>query len=170
MTRSVAIGMLLCAAIAAACNSTGGATSAPTGPAATPAVTAAPPTTSPPTGAPTAAPGAAAAVFKPKAGGTPTVEGGAKLTAVDGKTQVIITVTSSSTEALAASIQAGTCDALNPEIAYRLADVTGGASSTTVAVSLETLLATPYSINISVLGSETESSITCGEIKIAPAS
>jgi hypothetical protein len=71
---------------------------------------------------------------------------------------------------MAASIQAGTCDKLNPEIVYRLTDVTGGASSTTIDVALDKLLATPYAINISVLGSETESSITCGEIEAAPAS
>jgi len=45
-----------------------------------------------------------------------------------------------------------------------------GASTTSVDVVLATLLATPYAINISVAGSETESSITCGEIQpiVAP--
>lgn len=160
MPRRFIAGVMLGAAVATACNPAGTPTSAPATPTTAPVVTAAPATPAATTGTPTSA----GATFKPKAGGTPAVEGSATLEAKDGKTAVIIAVTSSGTEAMAASIQAGTCDNLNPEIAYRLTDVTGGASSTTVDVALATLLATPYSINISVLGSETESSITCGEI------
>ena len=167
MTRKPLIGTLLFAAVAAACSSSGTATSAPTTAASTPApvaTTAA--TTAPATSVPATAPlTVAAAVFEPKAGANPSVTGTAALADVNGKTTVVITVMSSSTEKMAASIQAGTCDSLNPEIAFRLTEVASGASTTTVDVDLATLLATPYAINISVMGSETESSITCGEIK-----
>jgi len=66
--------------------------------------------------------------------------------------------------------QAGTCASLTPEAAYRLTEVLSGTSTTSVDVVLATLLASPYAINISVAGSETESSITCGEIQpiVAP--
>ena len=110
-------------------------------------------------------PTAAFAVFEPKAGAGTSVQGGATLFGAAGQTQVVIGVMSSSSESMAASIQAGTCDNLTPEMAHRLSEVASGVSSTTVAVDLSTLLATPYSINIFVLGSETESSITCGEIR-----
>ena len=165
MTPKLPLGLVLSAAVAAACN--GAATTpAPTTPTSTPPAATAAPTAASPTGLA----GGAAVVFPPNAGGTPTVSGGATLTEVDGKTVVVIAVVSSGTEALAASIQAGTCASRTPEMAYRLTDVTGGASTTTLDVSLATLTSTPYVINISVLGSETESSITCGEIKAVPAS
>jgi len=169
-TRKLTLGLVLSAA-AAACSPAGTATTAPTtatttsGPiATTPAVATAAP------GLPTGLPTGAFAVFTPKAGATPSVQGGATLVGSGGQTQVVIAVVSSGTEKMAASIQAGTCDNLTPEIAYRLTDVTSGASTTSVAVDLATLLATPHAINISVAGSETESSIACGEIKsgIAP--
>ena len=160
MTRKLLLGTALCAAIAAACNSTGVATTAPTtaataAPAATQAATTAPATSGPAT--------SASATFEPQTG-TTAVQGTATLTAADGKTTVVINVTSSGTETMAAAIQAGTCDALTPEMAYRLTEVDGGTSTTTVDVDLATLLASPYAINIFVMGSETESSITCGEI------
>ena len=109
-------------------------------------------------------------MFTPTAGGSPTVTGGATLTDAGGKTLVVITIVSSGTDVLAASIQAGTCGNVNPEVAYRLADVKSGASSTTVEVELSKLTATPYVINIAVAGSETESSLACGEIEALSAS
>jgi len=166
MSRKLALGLVLCAAVAAACNSTGGPTTAPTNAPAT----SAPATPGPTAGSPTGLDGGAGVVFTPKSGANPTVTGGAALTEADGKTLVVIAVVSTGTEALAASIQAGTCANLTPEIAYRLTDVTAGASSTTVTVPLATLTATPYAINISILGSETESSVACGEIMVVPAS
>lgn len=168
--RGLSLGIVLTAVVAAACNASGAATTAPaTGAPATgaPAVTAAPATIPP---LPSIDANAAYAIFEPKAGATPAVQGGAALLGVNGQTQVVIGLTSGATETMAASIQAGTCDSLTPEAAYRLTDVVAGASTTTVAVDLATLLATPYAINISVAGSETESSITCGEIQagVAP--
>ena len=169
--RKITLGIALCAA-AAACSS-GTATTAPTSAAATSGPVATTPATA--TQAPVATPGlptGAFAVFEPKAGATPSVTGGATLVGASGKTEVVIAVVVSGSNpgTMAASIQAGTCDNLTPEIAYRLTDVSAGASTTSVAVDLATLLATPYAINISVAGSETESSITCGEIKagVAP--
>lgn len=110
-------------------------------------------------------PAAAFAIFEPKAGGSTMVQGGATLFGLGAQTQVVIGVVSSGTEAMAAAIQAGTCDALTPEMAFPLTEVAAGASSTTIAVDLATVLATQHSINIFVAGSETESSITCGEIQ-----
>ena len=172
--RGVLLGIGLCAVIAAACSPVGSATSAPT----TAASTAAPATSGPiataapatgPIGLPSFPAGAAAfAVFQPKAGATPAVTGGAALFDASGKTQVVIAVDAMG-ETMAATIQAGTCGNLTPEIAYRLTDVMSGASTTMVDVPLATLLATPYAVNIVVAGSETESSLTCGEIKAVSA-
>jgi hypothetical protein len=168
--RKLTLGLALCAA-AAACSPAATATTAPTAVVATSGPIATTPATA--TQAPVSTPGlptGAFAVFQPKAGATPSVTGGATLVGASGQTQVVIAVVSSSMEPMAASIQAGTCDALTPEIAYRLTEVKSGASTTSVPVDLATLLATPYAINISVAGSETESSITCGEIQagVAP--
>jgi hypothetical protein len=166
--RRIALGIVLCAVMAAGCSQGGAATTAPR----TAGASAAPATSGPVLTFPATLPGnlpsfpagaAAFAQFQPKAGGTPAVSGGAALFDTNGKTQVVIAVDAMGTE-MAASIQAGTCDNLTPEIAYRLTNVKSGASTTTVDVPLATLLATPYAINISVAGSETESSITCGAI------
>ena len=177
-TRRLSLGIVLCALVGAACTQGGGATTAPAAtttatiaPATSaPVVTAAPATTAPTAAASVPAGSAAFAVFAPKAGATPQVQGGAVLAGVGGQTQVVIAVQSTGTETMAAAIQAGTCGSLTPEMAYRLTDVVSGASTTTVDVELATLLASPYAINIIVAGSETESSITCGEIKagVAP--
>jgi hypothetical protein len=161
------IPVLALALVAAACQSTGTATTAPgTGAPATaaPATTAPLPTVPASIGVPTGA----IAVFEAKAGATPTVQGGATLAGTAGQTEVVIAVTSSSADTFAAAIQQGTCDSLTPEIAYRLTDVVSGASLTTVPVDLATLLATPHAINIIVAGSETESSLSCGEITAGP--
>jgi hypothetical protein len=146
----------------AACQTTGSATTPP-------AATAGPATAGASTTAPTTAPSmglpsGAVVVFESTPGGSTTVQGGATLVSAGGQTQVVIAVTSSSPDAMAAAIQKGTCDNRTPEIAYRLTDVVTGASTTTVAADLATLLATPHVINIIVKGSETESSIACGEI------
>lgn len=162
-TRMKLIPLASMALALAACQATGSAT---TPPAATGApATAGSGTTAPTGGATVGLPSGAVVVFEAKAGASPAVQGGAALVSASGQTQVVITATSSSPDALAAAIQQGTCDSLNPEIAYRLTDVVSGASTTTVPVDLATLLATPHAINIIVKGSETESSITCGEIK-----
>ena len=167
--RGVSLGIVLCAVIAAACSPAGSATSAPTSGASTgapatsgPIATAAPATD--PIVLPSFPAGAAAyAIFQPKAGASTAVTGGAALFDAAGKTQVVIAVDAMG-ETMAAAIQAGTCGSLTPEIAYRLTDVTSGASTTTVDVPLATLLASPYAINIIVAGSETESSLSCGQI------
>jgi len=168
MNRKLSLGAALIVAIAAACNAGTGATPTP------PPATQAPPTSAPatpaPTDSPTGQPGGVRAIFTPTSGASPIVTGEATLTEVNGKTTIVIAIESSGTGALAASIQAGTCGSLNPEIAYRLTDVTSGASATTISVSIEKLTASPYAINISVLGSETESSLACGQIEIVPAS
>ena len=175
MNRRLSLGIALSAAVAAACSQGGTATIAPgaTSSATIAPATSGPVVTAPPaTGAPAATlpvEGAAFAVFLPKAGASTQVQGGAALLAVEGKTQVVIGV-QPGTETMAAAIQAGTCANPTPEMAFRLTEVASGASTTTVDVELATLLASPYVINIFVMGSETESSITCGEIKagIAP--
>lgn len=147
---------------AAACQTTGTATTAPAETGA--AATSAPATTAPTVGATMGLPSGAVVLFESTPGGSTTVQGGATLVSSGGQTQVVIAVTSSSPDAMAAAIQKGTCDNRTPEIAYRLTDVVSGASTTTVSVDLATLLATPHVINIIVKGSETESSIACGEI------
>jgi hypothetical protein len=105
------------------------------------------------------------ATFQPKAG-SQSVAGAATLTDMGGGTTlVVIGVSGAGAGPIAASIQTGTCPSPNPEIAFRLTDVLAGASITSVNVSLSELLAADHVINLSVAGSETESSITCGDIQ-----
>jgi hypothetical protein len=173
--RSVAAAILV-AMLASACQA-----AASTPPSAPPVGTTAPaPSISTPTGAPaTASPAATSAAtagpsvpavsaafvqFQPTAGSPSQVVGGATLVGVDDKTQVSIAVSSGS-EKIAAAIQEGTCGNLRPEMAYRLTEVTSGASSTTVDVDLATLVDGDYAINLFVFGSETESSMACGNIE-----
>lgn len=156
--------------VAAACQTGPGATTAPT---TAPAVTTAPVATAPATTIAPATqapasmgiPSGAFAQFTAKAGATPQVQGGATLVGVEGKTNVVVAVLPAGTETLAAAIQAGTCGSLNPEIAYRLTDVVSGASATSLDVDLQTLLATDYAVTLLIPGSETESSVACGNIE-----
>lgn len=169
--RGLSLGIVLCAVVGAACGQGSSATNAPTSAPTTAAATTAPGTAAPATSAPTMvlpsfpAGAVAFAQFEPKAGAGTQVQGGATLLEVNGQTQVIIGVTSSTGETMAAGIQAGTCDNLTPEMTHRLTDVVNGTSLTSLDVDVDTLLATPFAINIFVAGSETESSITCGEIQ-----
>ena len=158
-----AAGLIVAVVVAAACQAGSSATTGPTAGTATtpPAGTTAPASMGVPSGAIVA--------FTPTAGATPQVQGGATLVGVSGKTDVVIALLPAGTETFAATIQAGTCGSLTPEIAYRLTDVASGASTTSVDVDIATLLATDYAINIVVLGSETESSLACGNIDPVPA-
>ena len=154
-----AAGLVVAAALAAACQAGTGPTTAP----ATTTTTTPPAATTEPV-ATIGVPSGAIVAFTPTTGATPQVQGGATLVGVSGKTEVVIALLPAGSETFAATIQAGTCGSLTPEIAYRLTDVASGASTTSVDVAIETLLATDYAINIVVLGSETESSLACGNI------
>ncbi len=155
-----AAGLFAATVVAAACQAGPGVTTAPTTATATtpPAVTAAP-------AASMGIPSGAIVAFTATAGATPQLQGGATLVGLSGKTEVVLALVPAGAETFAAAIQAGTCGSLNPEIVHRLTDVKTGASATTLDVDIATLLATDYAINIIVAGSETESSLACGNIE-----
>ena len=153
-------GLFVATVVAAACQAGPGATTVPTAATATtpPAATTAP-------AASMGVPSGAIVAFTATAGATPQLQGGATLVGLSGQTQVVIALVPPGSETFAATIQAGTCGSLNPEIVHRLTDVASGASATTLDVDIATLLATDYAINIVVPGSETESSLACGNIE-----
>jgi hypothetical protein len=67
-----------------------------------------------------------------------------------------------------AHIHEGTCDDLNPNPKYPLANVDAdGVSSTDVDVSLEDLLASPYAINIHLSADNIATYVACGNIEAA---
>jgi hypothetical protein len=151
------------------------ATQAATAPAATTAPTTAPasPAATPPGASPGATAGTAQlgyATFAPRAGSGTSVTGAATLIESNGSTVVVIGVVPSSTDPIAAAIQEGTCAGPDPLIKFDLTPLVAGASVTTVDVSLAEILAADHVVNLFVAGSETESSISCGDIQELPAS
>ena len=92
--------------------------------------------------------------------------GSATLTADGAKTNVLIVVDgggSSGTQP--AHIHEGTCAQLNPEPAYGLLEVQNDFSDSTVDVSLDTLIAGDYAINLHMSPANLETYTSCGNIE-----
>src|SRR5687768_557498 len=91
--------------------------------------------------------------------------GTATLTGMDdGKLMVMVQLSNGSTVAQPAHIHAGTCANLDPKPAYPLTSVTNGASDTMVDVSLDTLLAGQFAINVHKSAAEASIYVACGDI------
>lgn len=139
----------------AACSSGGvaGATGTP-GPSATPVASLAPSIEPLPSSAPSQSP-AGSSVGLHQASltfaeiGNSTITGGATLTDLGSETAVSIGVVAAGiAEPMPADIHVGTCADSSDAIAFPLTDLAGGSSNTVVKISINNLLATPYSIEI----------------------
>ena len=91
--------------------------------------------------------------------GTATLTGTA-----DGKLMVMVELSNGSTVAQPAHIHPGTCASLDPKPVYPLTSLTNGVSDTTVDVSLDTLLAGQYAINVHKSAAEASVYVACGDI------
>ena len=91
--------------------------------------------------------------------GTATLTGTA-----DGKVMVMVQLSNGSSVAQPAHIHKGTCANLDPRPAFPLTSVTNGVSDTTVDVSMETLMAGEYAINVHKSAAEASVYVACGNI------
>jgi Cu/Zn superoxide dismutase len=91
--------------------------------------------------------------------------GSATLTpAGEGRTTVFVEVGSPPEEAQPAHIHPGTCADLDPLPAYPLAPLAGGASQTTVSISLDDLRRGAFAVNVHLSEEEIRTSVACGDI------
>jgi len=82
----------------------------------------------------------------------------------DGKIMVMVELSNGTSVAQPAHIHKGTCANLDPKPAYPLTSLTNGVSDTTVDVSMETLMAGEYAINIQKSAAEASVYVACGNI------
>ena len=93
------------------------------------------------------------------------VSGTATLTdAGGGQTKVVITAEDNLNPDMPTFIEKGTCAARVKEPGFTLSDIRDGASTSTIAVSMADLTATPYHIQVHS-GPEDFSLSACGDIK-----
>ena len=91
--------------------------------------------------------------------------GTATLTATaDGKLMVMVELSNGSSVAQPAHIHKGTCANLDPKPAYPLTSLTNGVSDTTVDVTMDTLMAGQYAINVHKSAAEASVYVACGDI------
>ena len=82
----------------------------------------------------------------------------------DGTTHVALQVTGGGTDPQPAHIHEGTCDDLDPQPAYPLADVVNGSSETDVNISLDDLTLSSYAVNVHKSAEEVDMYVACGDI------
>ncbi len=68
-------------------------------------------------------------------------------------------------ESQPAHIHAGTCDQLSPQPAFRLQNLAGGRSATTVDVPLDTLTSGTHTIDLHASDEDLATHTTCGNIE-----
>ncbi|HEV8602638.1 MAG TPA: hypothetical protein VGQ68_04490 [Gaiellaceae bacterium] len=92
--------------------------------------------------------------------------GTATLTKVGDKTKVVIELSNPSATAVAqpAHIHKGSCDNLDPQPEYALANVQSGKSTTTVDASLDKLRSGAYAINVHRSATDLKTYVACGDI------
>jgi hypothetical protein len=86
----------------------------------------------------------------------------------NGQTHVVVTMANAPTVAQPIHIHKGTCATLDPVPTYPLTSVANGQSDTTVAVSLDTLTAGTYAINVHKSATEASVYVACGNITASP--
>ncbi len=67
-----------------------------------------------------------------------------------------------------AHVHVGPCASLNPKPSYGLASVTNGVSETVISVSMATLLATPFAVNVHKSPTEAGIYVSCANLSVAP--
>lgn len=90
--------------------------------------------------------------------------GTATLTPEGDQTRVVLDVDSPVSNSQPAHIHEGTCADLDPEPAFGLPNVVDGRSESTVDVSLETLTASDYAINLHMSDDDLTTYTSCGNI------
>ncbi len=91
--------------------------------------------------------------------------GSATLTpAGEGRTKVVVEVGSPPEDAQPAHIHPGTCADLDPLPAYPLTPLAGGASETTVSISVDDLRRSAFAVNVHLSEEEIRTSVACGDI------
>lgn len=91
--------------------------------------------------------------------------GSATLTAAgEGRTTVVVEIDRPPKTAQPAHIHPGTCADLDPLPAYPLTPLFGGASQTTVNVSLDDLRRGAFAVNVHLSEEEIRTSVACGGI------
>jgi len=85
-----------------------------------------------------------------------------------GMTHVVVTMSNAPAVAQPIHIHKGTCATLDPVPAYPLTSVTAGQSDTMVAVSLDTLTAGTFAINVHKSAAEASVYVACGDISPSP--
>ncbi|HET6623762.1 MAG TPA: hypothetical protein VFG70_04475 [Gaiellaceae bacterium] len=93
--------------------------------------------------------------------------GTATLTPEGDQTRVVLDVDSPVSNSQPAHIHEGTCADLDPEPAFGLPNVVDGRSESTVDVSLETLTASDYAINLHMSDDDLTTYTSCGDIEAA---
>ena len=94
--------------------------------------------------------------------------GTATLTPEGEQTRVVLDVDSPVSNSQPAHIHEGTCADLNPEPAFGLPNVVDGRSESTVDVSLETLTAGDYALNLHMSDDDLTTYTSCGDIEAPP--
>lgn len=91
--------------------------------------------------------------------------GTAVLTATpDGRTRIVLDLTSAPGDPQPAHIHSGTCPNLDPRPQYGLTNVQNGRSETTVDARLEDLLAGQFVVNVHKSAAEPAVYYSCGEV------
>jgi Cu/Zn superoxide dismutase len=91
------------------------------------------------------------------------------LTPMGSSTKVVVTLSGAPAEAQPAHIHPGTCAKLDPVPKYPLTNVVDGKSTTTVAVSVATLTAGGFAVNVHKSTSDLKDYVACGDLTSAPA-
>lgn len=93
------------------------------------------------------------------------LSGTATLVEQGGSTTVTVSLSdTSSTVAMPSHIHAGTCANLDPAPAYPLNNVVQGSAETTVDVTIATLLASPFAINVHKSAEEVSTYVACADL------
>ncbi len=82
----------------------------------------------------------------------------------DGSTKVTVALENPPMEAQPAHVHPGSCDDLDPQPAYALANVEGGNSETTIKAPLDELTGGDFAINVHKSEKDAETYVACGGI------
>jgi hypothetical protein len=82
----------------------------------------------------------------------------------EGLTRVVVRLGTAPPEPQPAHLHRGSCARLDPQPAYALTDLAGGASETFVPVALATLRASPFAVNVHRSAADAATYVACGDV------